>query len=492
MPAQENQIDGAFNLATKPARRSFVSRIPIVTYHNVGPAKPGAHPLLTVSPDRFAKQVRWLARHHYSSINTTDWLAWLTERRPIPERSVLITFDDGYEDIADYALPVLSRYGFKAVVYIVTGLIGMANEWDLRAGWGELRLMAHTRHHPDLRTLSQNELEDEVFGSAADLQKILGVAPTSFAYPYGHFNQAVRDCVAQVYQTSVTVVEGICSDIDDPNLMPRIWTRPCERLSRFARRVKAGKIEPVWKAALRHVPGIKSLRRRYLSVWEQYIYLSRIARERYSSPEPLFDDYQEDYSHDAAPEQERYQIIVDEVTRLRSRWGDAIEIGCSKGLFTTKLASGCDSVLACDISPRACSLTAERCTKFPNVKVKRLDVQRDAIIGEYDLVFVMDTLAYVHGRRRLRRVISELTRAIRVGGMLVFSDVRWPENIQKAWWQRWIPEGADQHVATLNKRSDLRLIYQQFHHTNGQPNSSYMDHLIAIFVKTQPKGIRGH
>jgi peptidoglycan/xylan/chitin deacetylase (PgdA/CDA1 family) len=287
MLSVENQAVSAPSL---PASRSFDSRLPIVSYHNVGLTRPDVNPLLTVTPEQFAKQVHWLARTGYSSINTSDWFAWVTEKRPIPKRPVLITFDDGYEDITRHALPLLSHYGFKAVVYIVTGLIGRVNEWDigkvnewdLRAWPGELQLMSeeqiiewatkgcefgsHTRHHPDLRTLCQNELEDEVFGSAADLRRILGVVPTSFAYPYGHFNQTVRDCVSQVYRTSVTVVEAICTDRDDPNLMPRILARPGENLSSFAHRVKYGSAEPTWKLALRRVPGIRNLRR-LLTIW---------------------------------------------------------------------------------------------------------------------------------------------------------------------------------------------------------------------------------
>ena len=150
-----------------PHRPAF--KLPILSYHNVGLAQPGVHPLLTVSPDCSAQQIAWLAHRGYSPIHTSDWHAWLKEKRPLPKRPVLITFDDGYAEMARYALPILRRYGFKAVVYIVTGLIGKTNEWDTRMGFGELRLMterqigewggqgiefgAHTRDHADLRKL---------------------------------------------------------------------------------------------------------------------------------------------------------------------------------------------------------------------------------------------------------------------------------------------------------------------------------------------------
>lgn len=256
MLIEKDGIERSIRLAKPPLRRAFSQRLPILTYHHVGPSKADVHPLLTVSPDDFAEQIDWLARHGYSPIRTSDWTRWLAEKRPLPRKPVLITFDDGYADLAQYALPTLSHYGSTAVVYIVTRLIGKTNEWDRRLGWGALRLMtaqqirewaakgfefgSHTRDHPDLRSLSERELEDQVFGSAADLQRIVGTTPMSFAYPFGHFNRAVRDCVARAYQTSVTVVERRCADQDDPWLMPRIWIRPTERLSTFKRRVKLG------------------------------------------------------------------------------------------------------------------------------------------------------------------------------------------------------------------------------------------------------------
>jgi SAM-dependent methyltransferase len=247
---------------------------------------------------------------------------------------------------------------------------------------------------------------------------------------------------------------------------------------------------PIWKAAVRRIPGALHVRRRYFSirqnVWQQYQFLSRISREKYGSPEPLFDAYQDDYSHDRAPEQERYKLILDAMQSRRTHWGNAIEIGCSKGLFTTELATLCDSVLACDISPRACALTAERCAQLQNVTVKCLDIQCDPIVGEYDVVCVMDTLAYVHGRHRLQQVIGKLARAVRCGGILVFSEVCFPEYIQKALWQRWIPEGAEQHLAIMSRRSDLCVISSQLHQSPG--DHAYTDHLIAILEKTQPPG----
>jgi peptidoglycan/xylan/chitin deacetylase (PgdA/CDA1 family) len=225
-----------------------------ITYHNVSPEDRGIHPLLTVSPAQFATQMDWLERHHYSPIHPSEWSAWLTEKRPLPKKPILITFDDGYENLVKYAFPIVRRHRFKVAAYIVTGLVGKTNEWDRREGWSELRLMsreqiiewadkdvefgAHTRDHVDLRELAESELEEQVFGSKSDLEDIIGVAPTSFVYPYGGFNRQVRDCAARAFKTSMTTEEALCTDAGDPFLMPRIWVRPDENIARFAQRVK--------------------------------------------------------------------------------------------------------------------------------------------------------------------------------------------------------------------------------------------------------------
>lgn len=88
-------------------------------YHHVSPS-PG---LVTVSPATFHAQMAWLAKHNYRSIGTDDLAAFLAGK-PLPEKSVMITFDDGYLDNYLYAHPVLQAFGLKAVLFVITGWLG--------------------------------------------------------------------------------------------------------------------------------------------------------------------------------------------------------------------------------------------------------------------------------------------------------------------------------------------------------------------------------
>jgi len=207
-------------------------------YHHVGPRSRGATPEFTVSPERFAAQIGWLGRNGYSTIRCTDWLAWCGEAKPLPERPVLISFDDAYADLAEAALPVLRHYRFTATIFVVTGLVGRTNQWDRAGGLRGLALMSarqirdaagegiefgcHSRTHPHLTELSSQQLEDEVAGSKADLEELLSGTPTAFAYPYGCYDDRVRDAVAKHFSIAFTVDGGINTVDVDPLTMRRV------------------------------------------------------------------------------------------------------------------------------------------------------------------------------------------------------------------------------------------------------------------------------
>ena len=229
----------------KALQREFGVRLPVLLYHHIGPLRPGVVPGLTVTPEVFERQLRWIARRGYTGIRPADWVRWRREGKGLPAKPVLLTFDDGYMDLVEHALPVLRRYGFGAVVFIVTGLVGRTNAWDEAHGWGSLDLMtaeqirywatqgiefgAHTRTHTDLTTLAADEMAEEIVGSGDDLAKITGSPVTSFAYPYGYYNQSVNDCARGAYSLTFRADEetpGINYLCTDPHDIQRTLVLP--------------------------------------------------------------------------------------------------------------------------------------------------------------------------------------------------------------------------------------------------------------------------
>jgi peptidoglycan/xylan/chitin deacetylase (PgdA/CDA1 family) len=205
------------------SQREFGTRLPVLLYHHIGPSCPGTFPQLTISSKTFERQIRWLAHLGYVGIRPSDWLGFLHNGTGLPKKAVLITFDDGYADLTEYAFPVLQRHGFGAGVFIVTGQVGGTNVWDEPKGSAPHQLMtanqirywaghgiefgAHSRTHVDLTTITPSELNDEVLGSKNDLMNLLGSPVISFAYPYGIINRDAYECVRESFDLAFSPME---------------------------------------------------------------------------------------------------------------------------------------------------------------------------------------------------------------------------------------------------------------------------------------------
>jgi peptidoglycan/xylan/chitin deacetylase (PgdA/CDA1 family) len=224
----------------KAFQSEFCARLPVLLYHHIGPSRPGAVRGLTVSPQRFERHMRWLARRGYTGICPADWQRWRREGKGLAKKPLLLTFDDGYADLAEYAFPVLRRHGFSAGVYLVTAQMGGASDWDGVRGAAAQPLLtaeqvrywatqgiefdAHGRTHADLTKLSAQELAEEVVGSRDDLAALVGSPVVSFAYPYGFYNQAVVDCVRRAFDLAFIANdnnEGLNHLLTDPHLLLR-------------------------------------------------------------------------------------------------------------------------------------------------------------------------------------------------------------------------------------------------------------------------------
>jgi peptidoglycan/xylan/chitin deacetylase (PgdA/CDA1 family) len=206
-----------------PFLQLFLSGHPILTYHHVGPRKRGARIKgLYVSARLFARQLRELKEAGF----ITPPYGTVAARPSSPGLQVFLTFDDGFRDVFEHALPVLRAQQFCGIQFLVSELIGKTNEWQQRAGDVSEPLMdeaqvrewlaagqeigSHTRTHPRLTQLSQEAAREEIAASKKSLEDRFGIAIRHFCYPYGDWNEAVRDLVREAgYETACTTVTGL-------------------------------------------------------------------------------------------------------------------------------------------------------------------------------------------------------------------------------------------------------------------------------------------
>lgn len=231
-------------------QRSSRFRVPILMYHSVSDNLFGkSHPYyqINTSPQIFAQQMRYLHDHGYRTILPED-LAEGTQPVNPQEKLVSITFDDGYRDFYPNAFPILRRYGFTAVIYLATSRIRNTSEVYEGAEylcWDEVREMqaagiqfgSHTVTHPDMRSLTPDQIDYELGSSKEKIESELGVAVSSFAYPYAFpeedtgFVRYFRDMlVTHGYTSQVTTILGTATERSDPFYLPRIpantWDDP--------------------------------------------------------------------------------------------------------------------------------------------------------------------------------------------------------------------------------------------------------------------------
>ncbi len=227
--AAERAADRArWPLAGERARRA---RVPILMYHVIADAPPGtAFPDLWVGPDRFAAQVAALADAGFSAITMAElWAAWHDGGR-LPERPIVLSFDDGGLSHAMGAAPVLLERRWPGVLNLTVQNLGK----DGLPMWGARRLLrqgweigSHTSTHPDITTLDDAGLTRELAGSRRAIKRQLGVEPEFFCYPAGRNDARSRAAVkAAGYLGATTVEPGIAARTDDPFLLPRIRVEP--------------------------------------------------------------------------------------------------------------------------------------------------------------------------------------------------------------------------------------------------------------------------
>lgn len=185
-------------------------RVPVLMYHRVGEAHNAWEARYAISAAGFSAHMRALAGAGYHPVAIDAFVAWLEGGPALPEGAFLLTFDDGFRGVREYALPVLESLQWPCTVFLVSDLIGGQDVWtrqsnpsgqtyplldaeDIRDMQGRgCSFHSHTRSHASLPTLDDAGLADQLAGSREALSRLLGQAVEYLAYPFGHLDERVE------------------------------------------------------------------------------------------------------------------------------------------------------------------------------------------------------------------------------------------------------------------------------------------------------------
>lgn len=202
----------------------------ILLYHHVSNSTPKT---TSVSPLTFREHLQYLAEHH-QVLTLTEVIEKLQKKQPLPDKAVVITFDDGYENIYENAHPILKEFSFPYTIFINPPLIGNAR---YQLDWQQVKIMAsegasfanHGSQHSHMLYKDETESEEnwlnrtlqEIKTAETVLQEHLGYSLKYFAYPYGEFDSKLKTRLSSQGYIGFAQHSGAIASYSDFSALPR-------------------------------------------------------------------------------------------------------------------------------------------------------------------------------------------------------------------------------------------------------------------------------
>lgn len=188
----------------------LISDIPIIAYHKISNTKEFG--VTTISPKRFEKQLSIINDAGYKTITFQDF--YNSDKKLLPQKPIIISFDDTYQCIFDNAFPIMRKFNFKGVLFVVTDYIGKMNSWEAykiqrqypHADMEMIRSMfdygfeiaSHGKTHEYFPFLSPDKIRNELHDSKCFLEDAFQQEIFSFCYPYGRFSKNAVEQVSNI------------------------------------------------------------------------------------------------------------------------------------------------------------------------------------------------------------------------------------------------------------------------------------------------------
>ena len=199
--------------------------IPVLYYHSV---KESADNEVTISPEMLKEELKYIHDQDYVTLTISQLKAYILNDYPIPDKSILITFDDGYMDNYYSAFPILKEFNMAATIFCITseldGSYYLSKEAIREMSAYGIDIVSHTLTHPHLNKMNYDKQLAELITSKKTLEEITGKEINSIAYPFGDFNDdSVKAAKEAGYILGFTTKLGLSDRSDNPLTLDRIY-----------------------------------------------------------------------------------------------------------------------------------------------------------------------------------------------------------------------------------------------------------------------------
>lgn len=211
--------------------------IPVLCYHDVTPNNPENNELL-IHPSKFKEQLQYLKDNGYFPITLDEFYGFLRENKAIPEKSVVLTFDDGYRGNYTYAYQILKDFGFAATVFVVSDFVDndlyMTKEQLKEMSHNGFKVESHTSKHDDLSKLNEAQQIETLKKSKDNLEKIVAQPIEYVAYPFGRSNNQTRIAAEKAGYKLGFNLNGRLADRSDNNYnIDRVYVSNNDSIEKF-------------------------------------------------------------------------------------------------------------------------------------------------------------------------------------------------------------------------------------------------------------------
>lgn len=215
--------------------------IPVLNYHSIT-IDPGNRAVIT--PAKFEAQMQYLAKNGYRTLSLEQFIDYMDNTATgMPEKPVLLTFDDGYADNYEHALPILGKLQFQATLFVSPGTTedGYFLNWDQikemhQAGWN---IQPHGMTHPHLPKLTAKDQAFEITEAKRQIDENLNIKTNVFCYPYGERNATTLQVLKDLgFRYAFTIDQGMTTRDQTPFLLKRIFVNGEETIEQWITRLE--------------------------------------------------------------------------------------------------------------------------------------------------------------------------------------------------------------------------------------------------------------